>query len=162
MALFGKKKKEVPAGMPEGVPTERVIQMRQQNLSNDQVIQTLQQEGYNSSQIFDAMSQADIKGVVSGEGEVPGAPPGGPPPAPIEEPAPAPAPAGMPPPMPAMPPPMPGPMPAPPAAPAVDRAALAPSPAATMICLTVTLVTSPAANIPFSDVWFLLLIIISL
>jgi len=76
MALFGKKKKDKSA---EGVPVDKVLQLRQQGYSNDQVIQSLQQEGYESSQIFDAMSQADIKGGVSGEErETPPAPPGGP------------------------------------------------------------------------------------
>ena len=91
MGLFGKKK--AAEGVPTDVPTDRIIQMRQQGISNDQIISQLQQEGYNSSQIFDAMSQADIKGAAGGE--VPPAPPGGP--APAEMPLP---PEGMPPPMP--------------------------------------------------------------
>ncbi|MEE9525131.1 MAG: hypothetical protein V3V78_00810 [Candidatus Woesearchaeota archaeon] len=82
MALFGKKKPTAaPGGAPTGVPTDRILQMRQQGQTNDQIIQSLQQEGYSSSQIFDAMSQADIKGAVGGEvpqAEMPGAPPGGP------------------------------------------------------------------------------------
>jgi len=57
MALFGKK-------APTGTPTNSIIQMRQQGLSNDQIIQSLQREGYSSGQIFDAMNQADIKGVI--------------------------------------------------------------------------------------------------
>jgi len=105
MALFGKKK--IP-GAAEGIPTDRVIQMRQQGYSNDQIIQGLQREGYNSSQIFDAMSQADIKGTV--EGEYQPIPPG------------AAMPQEMPP---AMPEPMHLPeMPPMPAAPAIDRAAI--------------------------------------
>jgi hypothetical protein len=80
MALFGLgKKKAAPGGPPTNIPTDRVIQLRQQGVSNDQVIQALQQEGYSSSQIFDAMSQADIKGAVGDEA---GMPPGGLPPAP--------------------------------------------------------------------------------
>ena len=76
MALFGKKK-EVGAGpgMPpagpepgEETPTALVIQMRRQGLTNNQIVQTLQREGYSSSQIFDAMSQADIKGIVEKPG----------------------------------------------------------------------------------------------
>ncbi|MBR9692136.1 hypothetical protein GOV06_05115 [Candidatus Woesearchaeota archaeon] len=123
MALFGlgKKKPAAPgAAAPEGIPTDRVIEMRQQGVSNDQVIQTLQQEGYSSSQIFDAMSQADIKGAVGGEGGVgegaPPAPPGGPAP----ESQPMPPPEAMPPP--AMPPAYAPAMPA--AAPAVDKTAI--------------------------------------
>jgi len=89
MALFAKKK-------PAGTPTDTVIQMRQQGLSNDQIIQSLQREGFISSQIFDAMNQADIKGVV--EAAPPGAPPA-PSPGPAAAPAPEPAPpmAEMPP-----------------------------------------------------------------
>ena len=67
MALFsfGKKREEQPPAEPyAGTPTELVIQMRQQGLSNNQIVQTLQRQGYSSSQIFDAMSQADIKGIV--------------------------------------------------------------------------------------------------
>lgn len=76
MALFGKKKEAAPgipppgappappARPPEGVPTDLVIQMRKQGLTNNQIVQALQREGYSSSQIFDAMSQADIKGIV--------------------------------------------------------------------------------------------------
>jgi hypothetical protein len=71
MALFGKKKErypgtppEAPARPGEGIPTALVIQMRSQGISNNQIVQSLQREGYSSSQIFDAMSQADIKGIV--------------------------------------------------------------------------------------------------
>jgi DNA-binding transcriptional MerR regulator len=70
MPLFGKK---APARSIE-IPTERVIQMRQQGYSNDQIIQLLQRENYTSSQIFDAMSQADIKGAVEGEPSATGGP----------------------------------------------------------------------------------------
>ena len=38
--------------------------MRQNGSTNDQIIQDLQKQGYSSSQIFDAMNQADIKGIV--------------------------------------------------------------------------------------------------
>ncbi len=66
MALFGKKavSSEAFAETSARVPTDRVIQMRQQGLSNNQITQTLQREGYTTSQIFDAMSQADIKNIV--------------------------------------------------------------------------------------------------
>lgn len=61
MPLFGKKR-ESPG--TAGTPTDLVLQMRSQGLSNNQIIATLQREGYSSSQIFDAMTQADIKGTV--------------------------------------------------------------------------------------------------
>ncbi len=44
-----------------GIPTERVLQMRGQGLSNNQIIQSLQREGYMQSQIFDALNQAEVK-----------------------------------------------------------------------------------------------------
>ncbi len=63
MGLFGgKKKKEEPA--EPNIPTNLVLQMRGQGLSNNQIIQNLQRSGFSSSQIFDAMNQADIKGNV--------------------------------------------------------------------------------------------------
>lgn len=61
MPLFGKK----PASQaPPLIPVDQVLNMRAQGLSNDQIIQTLQRDSYASDQIFDAMSQADIKGNV--------------------------------------------------------------------------------------------------
>lgn len=77
MAMLGflKKKKAAPAPgqgpmpappmPPSGVPTEQVVTMRQQGLANNQIISTLQRQGFTSAQIFDAMSQADIKSGVS-------------------------------------------------------------------------------------------------
>ncbi|MFC1728381.1 hypothetical protein ACFLZ7_02870 [Nanoarchaeota archaeon] len=47
--------------MPEGIPLDRVSAMRGQGLTNAQIIQGLQSEGYSSAQIFDALSQADVK-----------------------------------------------------------------------------------------------------
>ena len=46
---------------PQNVPTDKVLEMRSQGLTNNQIIQNLQREGYMQSQIFDAMTQADIK-----------------------------------------------------------------------------------------------------
>jgi DNA-binding transcriptional MerR regulator len=83
MALFGMAKKkpaQFAAESATGVPTDLVIQMRQQGYSNDQIIQNLQSQGYTSSQIFDALNQADIRGAV--EAAPPGAAPAGPAPAP--------------------------------------------------------------------------------
>ena len=69
MALFGlgKKKEDIPPmDMPAPdlsyLPVDRILQMRQQGLNNDQIVQSLQREGYTSDQIFEAMNQADIKG----------------------------------------------------------------------------------------------------
>ncbi len=52
--------------MPQGSPISDIMQMRQQGLSNNQVIQNLQRQGYSNTQIFDAMSQADTKMAVEG------------------------------------------------------------------------------------------------
>lgn len=47
---------------PSSVPTDKVLDMRQQGLSNNQVIQILQRDGYDLPAIFNALNQADIKG----------------------------------------------------------------------------------------------------
>ncbi|MFH1510331.1 MAG: hypothetical protein ABIF10_01465 [Candidatus Woesearchaeota archaeon] len=61
MALFGKKKEpDAATPMAATLPVDQVMGMRQQGFSNDQIIQTLQRDGFNSTQIFDAMNQADM------------------------------------------------------------------------------------------------------
>ncbi len=55
MALFSKKDR------PNGIPVDQVMNLKQQGMDNNQVIETLQRDGFNSSQIFDAMTQAEIK-----------------------------------------------------------------------------------------------------
>lgn len=45
-------------------PTDQVLSMRQQGLSNNQIVQNLQRAGYATNMIFDAMNQADIKGSI--------------------------------------------------------------------------------------------------
>jgi hypothetical protein len=52
--------------MPEGNPINEILQMRQQGISNNQIIQNLQREGYTNTQIFDAMNNADTKMAVQG------------------------------------------------------------------------------------------------
>lgn len=52
--------------MAQGSPINDIFQMRQQGLSNNQVIQNLQRQGYSNTQIFDAMNQADTKMAVEG------------------------------------------------------------------------------------------------
>ncbi|MBW2971781.1 hypothetical protein KY359_01975, partial [Candidatus Woesearchaeota archaeon] len=47
--------------MPEDTPTEAVLSMKQQGLTNNQIIAALQRQGYNTNQILDAMNQADIR-----------------------------------------------------------------------------------------------------
>ncbi len=43
-----------------GLPIDQVVQLRQQGLSNNQIVQSLQRDGFDSSHIFDAMNQADL------------------------------------------------------------------------------------------------------
>lgn len=50
---------------PQGPPIEQVISMRQQGLSNNQITQALQREGFKTHEIFDAMNQADMKAGMS-------------------------------------------------------------------------------------------------
>ena len=58
----------------DDVPISQVIQMRERNLSNSQIIQVLQQQGYNPQQIYDALAQAEARQSVesySGASDVP-------------------------------------------------------------------------------------------
>jgi hypothetical protein len=77
MSLFGKKKNnsdglspisgmEPPGGMPSSTPSDVVIDMKQQGLTNDQIIQELQKQGYDSQQIFDAINMADPTNIPCG------------------------------------------------------------------------------------------------
>ena len=59
MGIF-KKKSDLTAG-PD-LPLDQVAAMKAQGYSNNQIIQTLQRDGYTSSQIFDAISQAEMSG----------------------------------------------------------------------------------------------------
>lgn len=52
--------------MAEGNPINEIIQMRQQGISNNQIIQNMQRNGYSNTQIFDAMNQVDTKVAVEG------------------------------------------------------------------------------------------------
>ncbi|MEM4267690.1 MAG: hypothetical protein QXK37_02570 [Candidatus Woesearchaeota archaeon] len=59
---FGKKTASPPSSSVSGVPTDKVLAMRQQGISNNQIIQTLQSQGHDPSAIFEALNQADLKG----------------------------------------------------------------------------------------------------
>ncbi len=80
MDIFKKKKEEqapygMPAGMPQGmppmpgemppmtseVPISQVVSMQTQGLTNNQIIQTLQRQGFQATQIYDALAQAEAK-----------------------------------------------------------------------------------------------------
>ena len=70
MALFGLKQKKEEAPQAS-TPVDDVLAMRQQGFTNNQIVQTLQRNGYKTHQIFDAMNQADLKSA----GPIPGAVP---------------------------------------------------------------------------------------
>ena len=44
------------------MPTEQVVALKQRGMNNDQIIPELERQGYNSSQIFDALNQSNISG----------------------------------------------------------------------------------------------------
>ncbi|MCK4669592.1 MAG: hypothetical protein KAT43_00190 [Nanoarchaeota archaeon] len=60
--LFGGKKEE----KKEALSVDRILQMQQQGFSNDQIVQTLQREGYKSNEIFDNIQMADTRKGVTG------------------------------------------------------------------------------------------------
>ena len=59
MALF--KKEGGIVSEKSHTPTNQVLELKQKGLTNDQIMQSLQKDGFTSKQVFDAMSQADIK-----------------------------------------------------------------------------------------------------
>ena len=64
MALFGSKNSEEVSNEQAGniqSPIDLVLNMREQGLSNNQIITSLQREGYQTTDIFDAMNQADLQ-----------------------------------------------------------------------------------------------------
>ena len=80
MAMFDflKKKEDSlppnapPAALPGETPTEYVVSMQQQGLSNNQIIQILQRQGYNQTQVYDALNQAALKSTITGSSPIPG------------------------------------------------------------------------------------------
>ena len=71
MAIYGfekKKEKEVPDVAAPGLPIGQVMALRQRGMSNDQIIAELERQGYNSSQIFDALNQVSLGGGNVGQG----------------------------------------------------------------------------------------------
>ncbi len=70
---------------PNAVPTSEVHEMRSQGMSNNQIIQTLQRQGFDTQKIVDAMNQAEMTAATPPRPEMP-APD-------MSAPAPAPAPS---------------------------------------------------------------------
>ena len=64
MALFGfgKKKQEEKIFTAPGVPLDQIRVMKQRGMSDDQIVPELEKQGYNSSQIFDALNQMNLAG----------------------------------------------------------------------------------------------------
>ena len=65
MALFGfgkkKKKEEIPEAIPPaGLPIDQILTMREQGYADAQITENLKSQGYNSSQIFDAINQTSM------------------------------------------------------------------------------------------------------
>ena len=61
---FGKKREEPqqkPVAAP-GSPIQQIMAMRQRGMDNNQIIQEMERQGYNSSQIFEALNQINISG----------------------------------------------------------------------------------------------------
>ena len=61
--IFKKKEEQkAPLGpSPEETPIMQALQMKERGLTNNQIIQVLQQQGYNSQQIYDALAQAEAR-----------------------------------------------------------------------------------------------------
>lgn len=76
---LGKKQEAQPQQMmkPSRVPTDKVLEMRAQGVSNNQIIQILQRDGHDLTAIFNAMNQADVKGGIDFGNLGPGTPLGG-------------------------------------------------------------------------------------
>ena len=68
---FGKKKKEPEQAVP-GTPIDQVMALKQQGMDNNQIIQEMERQGYNSSQIFDVLNQINISGGNAGPEQPPG------------------------------------------------------------------------------------------
>ncbi|MFO8015941.1 MAG: hypothetical protein R6U32_02460 [Candidatus Woesearchaeota archaeon] len=59
---FSKEKSDSPEGAAsQEIPTGRVLTMRDQGLTNNQIVEALQREGYSLDLINNAINQADIK-----------------------------------------------------------------------------------------------------
>ncbi|MFW5746216.1 MAG: hypothetical protein ACOCWQ_01555 [Nanoarchaeota archaeon] len=52
-------------------PAEIIAQLRANNMSNNQIVQYLQQQGFNSNQIFEALNMADMKQGFQSPGQPP-------------------------------------------------------------------------------------------
>jgi hypothetical protein len=62
--MFSKRdeKPAQPNAPVANIPVEQVLNLRGQGISNNQIVEMLQRDGYKTHQIFDAMNQADLRG----------------------------------------------------------------------------------------------------
>lgn len=58
---FGKKQQKEAIPAP-GLPTDQILALKQRGMNNDQIVPELEKQGYNSSQIFDALNQVGNSG----------------------------------------------------------------------------------------------------
>jgi len=61
----------VPGPMQPEAPVDNVMALQQQGLTNNQIIQTLQRQGYAPQQIYDAMAMAENRNAVEPMPEAP-------------------------------------------------------------------------------------------
>jgi hypothetical protein len=62
-----------PAISATDIPLARIQELKVQGMSNNQIIQTLQRQGYTSTQIFDALSQSAVQPPATVASYAPGA-----------------------------------------------------------------------------------------
>lgn len=55
---------QVPGPIPPEAPVEQAIAMQQRGMTSNQIIDTLQRQGYQPQQIYDALAQAESRGGV--------------------------------------------------------------------------------------------------
>ncbi len=70
MTLFGMGKKKEEGEVRSVTPVDEILRMRQQGLTNNQIVQALQRNGYKTHQIFDGMNQADLRSAAPIEGAI--------------------------------------------------------------------------------------------
>jgi len=60
MAIFGLGKKTKKAQEVPGSPVEQIMVLKRQGMDNNQIIQEMEKQGYDSTQIFDVLNQVSM------------------------------------------------------------------------------------------------------
>jgi len=60
MAIFGLGKKNKKALEAPGSPVAQIMALKQQGMDNNQIIQEMEKQGYDSTQIFDVLNQVSM------------------------------------------------------------------------------------------------------